>query len=151
MYRYAVAGAGLQGTAIAYDLGLHGNAKKILLIDTSGDRALSSAKRVNNLLGKNIVSGIRLDVRETGMFIRLLQDEDIQTLICAMRYELNNLMTWVATKTKILISRFFLFIKTCQGYLQACLREIATHLIDFYVFAKHYPIPPFVMGLPNPG
>ncbi|MBI2064811.1 MAG: hypothetical protein HYT62_02015 [Candidatus Yanofskybacteria bacterium] len=101
MYRYAVAGAGLQGTAIAYDLGLHGNAKKILLIDADEDRALSSAKRVNDLIGKNIVSGVRLDVRETGMFIKLLQNQNIQTLICAMQYELNNLMTWVATKTKI--------------------------------------------------
>ena len=101
MYRYAVAGAGLQGTAAAYDLGLHGNAEKILLIDAREDKALSNAQLINGLLGKNVVKGIGVDVLSGGSFIKLLESENIQTLISAMNYKLNIFMTWIAIKAKL--------------------------------------------------
>lgn len=101
MFRYAIAGAGLQGTAAAYDLGIHGNAEKILLIDIREDVALSSAKRVNLLLGKNIVRGLALDVHNKDTLIELLLSERIQTFISAIHYELNETMTSIAIQARL--------------------------------------------------
>lgn len=51
---YAVLGAGMQGTATAYDLAKFGNAAKIIMLDVSLDQAKKSAWRVNDLVGRMV-------------------------------------------------------------------------------------------------
>lgn len=101
MYRYAIVGAGAQGTAAAYDIGIHGNAEKILLIDACEKTALASAERVNTLLGKNIVEGVAMDARSENALINLLASAGIHTLISAAHYDLNEMMTSVAVQTEL--------------------------------------------------
>lgn len=51
---YAVLGAGMQGTAAAYDLVKFADTGRVLLGDVSLDQAVKSAQRVNDLTGKHI-------------------------------------------------------------------------------------------------
>lgn len=52
--RYAIIGAGMQGTAAAYDLGRFGDADEVRLLDLDPRRAGASAERVNRLLGRMV-------------------------------------------------------------------------------------------------
>src|SRR5262245_40947236 len=53
-FRYAIIGAGMQGTAAAYDLALHGDADEVRLFDIDIRRARSAADRVNKLVGREV-------------------------------------------------------------------------------------------------
>ncbi len=63
-YRYTVLGAGRQGIAAAYDLGLRGQADMIVLADASRDAAREGAERLNTLLGKSIATPLTLDAAD---------------------------------------------------------------------------------------
>ncbi|MEZ6196449.1 MAG: saccharopine dehydrogenase C-terminal domain-containing protein [Planctomycetota bacterium] len=65
-YRYAVLGAGLQGTAAAYDMARFGDAEEIVLLDRSDEIARDAAARINGLLGWDVARGEALDVRDGG-------------------------------------------------------------------------------------
>jgi lysine 6-dehydrogenase len=53
-FRYAIIGAGMQGTAAAYDLALHGDADEVRLLDIDIRRAGIAAARVNKLAGREV-------------------------------------------------------------------------------------------------
>lgn len=76
-YRYAVLGAGRQGTAAAYDLAKFGQAADILLADVNADAAARAASRINRLIGREIARGIELDVKERVALERALQGVDV--------------------------------------------------------------------------
>ena len=71
-YSYIVIGAGRQGTAVAYDLVLFGDAKKVVLADVNPDIAASSADRINKLTEKDIVSSAQIDIRNQSKLRKLL-------------------------------------------------------------------------------
>lgn len=61
--RYAIFGAGRQGTASAFELAVHGDASVITLLDRVEDVAMSAADRVNRLTESRIAKGRRIDVQ----------------------------------------------------------------------------------------
>ncbi|MGC8826567.1 MAG: saccharopine dehydrogenase NADP-binding domain-containing protein, partial [Anaerolineae bacterium] len=63
-YRYLVLGAGMQGTAAAYDLAVRGEADEITLADKDIHVARASAERVNRLAGRQAARAAVLDVTD---------------------------------------------------------------------------------------
>ncbi|MGZ8620771.1 MAG: saccharopine dehydrogenase NADP-binding domain-containing protein, partial [Actinomycetota bacterium] len=63
-YRYAVIGAGRQGTAAAFDLAVRGDAAGILLADIDPEVAKSAAERVNVLAGWEAAFPVALDAAD---------------------------------------------------------------------------------------
>lgn len=61
-YTYAVLGAGLQGTACAYDMARFGEAKEVRLGDVSLPVAQAAAAKVNRLIGRRLARAFRVDV-----------------------------------------------------------------------------------------
>ena len=59
--KYVVIGAGRQGVAAAYDLGVFGRADEIVLLDIDGKVAEAGAARLNALLGRAIARGAAVD------------------------------------------------------------------------------------------
>jgi lysine 6-dehydrogenase len=86
-FRYAVLGAGRQGTAAAYDLGRNGEAEKVLLADFNGDQAKEAAGRVNSLIGRNIVYPEQLDVKNRTALVPFLRQ--VNAFVSAVPYYLN--------------------------------------------------------------
>jgi lysine 6-dehydrogenase len=86
-YRYAVLGAGRQGTACAYDMIRLGDADSVTLYDQSRAVAESAAARVNRLLQTGKASGAELDVTNSGALLAALQGVD--AFLSAVPYFLN--------------------------------------------------------------
>jgi len=63
-YRYLVAGAGMQGTAAAYDLARYGEADEVVLADSDQCRAEASAERIQRLTGRTIARAVQLDASD---------------------------------------------------------------------------------------
>ncbi|MFQ6118191.1 MAG: saccharopine dehydrogenase family protein, partial [Candidatus Bipolaricaulia bacterium] len=63
-YRYIILGAGMQGTAAAYDLARFGEAELVLLADIDLGRAEAAAARVNRLTGSDLARASQADVRD---------------------------------------------------------------------------------------
>jgi len=74
---YVVIGAGLQGTAAAFDFGRFGDAERIILADVNRDMASEAAAKVNRLLEKNLAAPAVLDVRNHREVQHLLQGADV--------------------------------------------------------------------------
>jgi len=71
-YTYAVLGAGMQGTAAAYDLAKFGDAKAIRMGDVSLEQAQKSAQRVSHLTGSTVLEAHQvnaLDAESLGKFL----------------------------------------------------------------------------------
>lgn len=75
-FKYAVLGAGRQGTAAAYDLARWGDAERVILADYDLEVARHAAARVNALLGVEIVEPVRADATNPGDIGRLLRGVD---------------------------------------------------------------------------
>lgn len=71
-YRYVVLGAGIQGSAIAYDMAKFGEAEQVLLLDVNADQAAKAARHINDLLGYNRVQAGSVDVRDREQVLKLL-------------------------------------------------------------------------------
>ena len=86
-FKYGVLGAGRQGTAAAYDLAVRGDAVSIVLADVDGARAEASAARVNQLAGRDVAVGARLDATDSPALLAFLRPLD--AAIGAISYKLN--------------------------------------------------------------
>src|SRR5262245_3166354 len=86
-YRYAVLGAGRQGSAAASDLARHGEADDILMLDADEAAAASAAGRVNALAGRTVARAGRLDVADEVALARALAER--QATLSAVPYRLN--------------------------------------------------------------
>ena len=75
-YKYAVLGAGKQGSAAAYDMAKFGNARKIVLGDIDPELAKKAANRVNVLCRRKVAEGVRVDVRRPAQVKRFLAGTD---------------------------------------------------------------------------
>jgi lysine 6-dehydrogenase len=85
----AVLGAGRQGVAAAYDLVLHGGARRVLLFDQDEGRAVTAAARVDALIGRPVAAGQGLDAREGPALARALAG--VHGVLSALPYPLNPL------------------------------------------------------------
>lgn len=86
-YRYAVLGAGRQGTACAYDMIKFGEAESVLLADMSLDVARASASRVNDLLRTDRAHAIQLDVTDRTALVAAV--DGIDAFLSAVPYYFN--------------------------------------------------------------
>ena len=75
-FRYAVLGAGRQGTACAYDRLKFGDAGSVVLADLSLEGAQAAAARVNALLQTDQARGVKLDVTDLRAVTSLLKGVD---------------------------------------------------------------------------
>lgn len=74
---YAVLGAGMQGTALAYDLAKYADPKRIVLGDMSIDQAKKAAWRVNDLVGKAICEPAQVNALDHRNLASFLQPVDV--------------------------------------------------------------------------
>jgi lysine 6-dehydrogenase len=95
-FRYAVLGAGRQGTACAYDMLKFGDADSVVLADVSLEVAQSAAARVNVLLDTERASGVQLDVTDSEAVVSFL--EDVDAFLSAVPYYLNIGITRAAVR-----------------------------------------------------
>jgi lysine 6-dehydrogenase len=95
-YRYAVLGAGRQGTACAYDMLKFGDGDSVVLADFSPRAAQSAAARVNALLDTERAIGVQLDVRDSEAVVSFLKDVD--AFLSAVPYYLNVDLTRAAVR-----------------------------------------------------
>lgn len=86
-YKYAVLGAGRQGTACAYDMAKFGDADSVLLADQSLEAAQRGAARVNKLLNADIARGVQLDVTDHAALVQTLTG--IDAFLSAVPYYFN--------------------------------------------------------------
>lgn len=86
-YKYAVLGAGMQGTACAYDMAKFGDAQSVLLADVDIEKAQKAAERVNKLIGKEIAKSAKLDVKNQDSLVELLTG--IDSFLSAVPYQFN--------------------------------------------------------------
>ena len=74
---YAVLGAGMQGTAAAYDLSRFADPARVILADASLEQAAKSAARVNGLTGSTLCEPCALDALDPTELCDLLCDVDV--------------------------------------------------------------------------
>ena len=97
-YRYAVLGAGRQGTACAYDMVKFGEADVVVLADMSWDAAQAAAARVNGLLGTSRAQATSLDVTDQDALVDVLKDVD--AFLSAVPYYHNLAITQAAVQAR---------------------------------------------------
>ena len=74
---FAVLGAGMQGTAAAYDLAQFGFARRILMADRDLRQAEKNSKRVNDMIGKAVCEPKQLDAMDPEALALFLSDVDV--------------------------------------------------------------------------
>ncbi|MGD9147839.1 MAG: saccharopine dehydrogenase C-terminal domain-containing protein [Anaerolineae bacterium] len=95
-YRYAVLGAGRQGTACAYDMVRFGEADEVVLADVSLEIAEAAATRVNDLLDTSKARARALDVTEYDAVVEALTGMD--AFLSAVPYYYNLAITRAAVQ-----------------------------------------------------
>jgi len=96
---YAVLGAGMQGTAAAYDLAMFGDARLIKMGDVSLDQANKSAWRVNDLVGRAVCQPHAVNALDAANLKEFLQDVDV--LLSCVPYWMHPKIAKVAIEAKI--------------------------------------------------
>lgn len=95
--KYAVLGAGMQGTAAAYDLAMFAEPDAIHLGDASLEQAQRSADRVNKLVSKSICVPFQVDALDRASLSAFLNPVDM--LISAVPYWMHPRIAPVAIDT----------------------------------------------------
>lgn len=95
---FAVLGAGMQGTAAAYDLATFASPAKILMGDVSLDQAKKSAWRVNDLVGAAICEPHEVSALDPKGLAAFLQPTDV--LLSCVPYWMHPQIAAVAIDTK---------------------------------------------------
>ncbi len=94
--RYAVIGAGRQGTAAAYDLGRHGDAECVWMADADRGQAERAADRVNALLGSRLATAASLDASDPHGVAEWLRVQHVSAFVSAVPYYFNLGLTHAA-------------------------------------------------------
>jgi len=95
-YRYAVLGAGRQGTACAYDMIKLGEADEVIVADRFLATAQAAADRVNSLLGTGQARAVELDVTDDAAVEATLSG--IDAFLSAVPYYFNLDITRAAVR-----------------------------------------------------
>lgn len=82
---FAVLGSGMQGTAAAYDLAKFADPETILVGDVSMEQAEACAKRVNELVGKDVCEPRQVDATDQAQLRAMLEPADV-VLSCLPYY-----------------------------------------------------------------
>jgi lysine 6-dehydrogenase len=98
-YRYAVVGAGRQGTAAAYDFGRFGEAEVVWMADNDAAQAGRAAERVNKLLGRPVARSLALDAADPHSAAAWLRKERIHAFLSAVPYFFNLGLTEAAIQS----------------------------------------------------
>jgi lysine 6-dehydrogenase len=96
--RYVILGAGMQGTATAYDLAKFSDPESIILADASFDQASRSADRVNHLTGSSTCIPKKVDALDPSELSTLLLDANV--LLSCVPYWMHPAIADVAIATK---------------------------------------------------
>jgi lysine 6-dehydrogenase len=97
-YRYAVLGAGRQGTACAYDMIKRGDADSVVLADYALEVAETAAARVNDLTGTGKARAVQLDVTDSEAVVAALTG--IDAFLSAVPYYYNLDITRAAIRAR---------------------------------------------------
>ncbi len=95
---YAILGAGMQGTAAAYDLAKFADAAAILLADARLEQAERSADRVNTLIGRKICEPRQVNAMDAAELEAFLQPVD--ALLSCVPYYMHPQIAKVAIRSK---------------------------------------------------
>jgi len=95
--KYVILGAGMQGTAAAYDLAKFADAESITLADMSLEQAQKSADRVNKLVGSNACTAAQANAKDEASLTALLADADV--LLSCVPYYMHPSIARVAIST----------------------------------------------------
>jgi lysine 6-dehydrogenase len=95
---YAILGAGMQGTAAAYDLAKFAKPGKLILADARLEQAEKSAHRVNSLLGTNLCQPVQLDALNDKELAQFLEPVDV--LLSCVPYWMHPRIAKIAIQTK---------------------------------------------------
>jgi lysine 6-dehydrogenase len=98
-YHYVVIGAGRQGVAAAYDLGRHGEAERITLVDHDIEVAQAGAERLNRLLGRRVAEPRFGDASRPETLVPLLSEADGMLSAASYRFNLGLARLAVETRT----------------------------------------------------
>ena len=98
-YRYLVLGAGMQGTAAAFDLARFGEAELVLLADIDLDRAEAAAARVNRLIEGDLARAAEVDVQDHGALVEALRGFDAALSAVPYRFNLEITKAAIAART----------------------------------------------------
>lgn len=96
-HHFAILGAGMQGTAAAYDLAKHTEGR-IVLADANLQQAQRSAARVNGLVGRERVEATRVDALDPESLGAFLKDAHV--LLSCVPYWMHPRIARVAIATK---------------------------------------------------
>ena len=86
-HTYLVIGSGRQGTAAAYDLARWGDAERVLLADQDLAVARLSARRVNNLVGREAAFPLQVNAQDAASLAAAFQGVD--ACLSAVPYTFN--------------------------------------------------------------
>ena len=117
-FRYAVLGAGRQGTAGAYDLAMNGKADAIVLADVDRKAAKVAATRVNDLAVTTVAEPAKVDVTKADSVLRVLRGVDV--LVSAVPYAYNLALARLAVKAKA-------SMVDLGGHTRTTQKELALH------------------------
>ncbi|HRF58301.1 MAG TPA: saccharopine dehydrogenase C-terminal domain-containing protein [Fimbriimonadaceae bacterium] len=95
---YAVLGAGMQGTAAAYDLAKFADPKVIRVGDVSFDQAKKSAWRVNDLVGDALCEPAQVNALDPTNLAKFLEGVDV--ILSCVPYWMHPKIAKVAIETK---------------------------------------------------
>ena len=95
---FAILGAGMQGTAVAYDLAKFTDPQTILMGDMSLHQAEHNAARVNSLVGRNICKAVQVDALDPESLHRFLLDVDV--VVSCVPYWMHPRVAAVAVRAK---------------------------------------------------
>lgn len=94
---FAILGAGMQGTAAAYDLVKFAGNPQVMLADMSLEQAQKSAKRVNELTGTNCCTAHQVDVLDAKSLSDFLLEADV--VISCVPYWMHPQIAKIAIET----------------------------------------------------
>jgi lysine 6-dehydrogenase len=94
---FAILGAGMQGTAVAYDLAKHADPERILMGDMDLEQAERNAARVNSLVERNVCRAHTADALDPESLHKFL--EPIDVLVSCVPYWMHPRVAVVAVKT----------------------------------------------------
>jgi len=98
-YTYLVIGSGRQGTAAAYDMARWGGAQRVILADNDLAAAQRAAKRINQMLGKDIAEHRVVDASDASSVAEAMQGVD--ACLSAVPYYYNLGITRVALEAGV--------------------------------------------------
>lgn len=95
---FAILGAGMQGTAVAYDLAKHADPEQILMGDMDLEQAERNASRVNSLVNRNVCRAHTADALDPESLHKFLEPVDV--LVSCVPFWMHPRVAAVAVKAK---------------------------------------------------